>query len=69
MGPWVFDRGVCAQKKWNETPYTLGPSFNSVGQILLGFCPHKSLSQIKTILIANSRHGKNVDFVNNEQLR
>jgi hypothetical protein len=37
--PWDFDKGICAQKKWNETPYTLGPSFSSTGQVLLGVCP------------------------------
>ena len=69
MDPWDFDRGICAQNKWNDTPYTLGPSFSSVGQVLLGVCPLRSLSEIKAILIANPRHGKNVNFVINEQLR
>ena len=39
LGPWAFDRGICAQKKWNETPYIIGPSFSSIGQVLLGVCP------------------------------
>ena len=37
LGPKIFDRGICTKNKSNETPYTRGPSFNSVGQILLGF--------------------------------
>jgi hypothetical protein len=39
IGMGIFDRGICAPKKWNETPYTLGPSFSSIGQVLLGVCP------------------------------
>jgi hypothetical protein len=39
LGPWAFDSGICAQKKWNDTPYTLGPSFISVGQLMLGVSP------------------------------
>jgi hypothetical protein len=34
-----FDRGMSTQNKWQETPNTLGPSFSSFGQVLLGFCP------------------------------
>jgi hypothetical protein len=34
-----FDRGVSTQNKWQTTPYTLGPSFNSFGQVFLGLCP------------------------------
>jgi hypothetical protein len=34
-----FDRGMSTQNKWHRPPYTLGPSFNSFGQVLLGLCP------------------------------
>jgi hypothetical protein len=34
-----FDRGMSTQNKWHMTPYTLGPSFISIGQVLLGLCP------------------------------
>ena len=34
-----FDRGVSTQNKWHITPYILGPSFISIGHVLLGLCP------------------------------
>jgi hypothetical protein len=36
---YILYGGVSTQNKCIMTPYTFGPSFNSVGQVLLGHCP------------------------------
>ena len=69
LGPGIFYRGICTQKKANETPYTRGPSFNSVRQVLLGCLSAWEFFGKTTILIAKPKTWENVICVIMDQIK
>jgi hypothetical protein len=60
---------ICTQKKANETPYTRGPSFNSVEQVLLGCLSTLGVFRKMAVLIAKPRTWENVIFVIMDQIK